>query len=494
MKGHVVIIGSGLGGLSSGIILAKNGYKVTILEQESQVGGCLQCFKRDGVKFETGMHFIGSASKGQTLQRLLHYLEAEVPLSPLNPEGYEVIVLNGRRYSFANGRQRFIDGLCRFFPDQRPNLNRLCDTIESLAKASNLHSLTRPDTESAISTEYQLRSLNDVIDELITDIELRKVVVGNLPLYGAVKDKTPFSTYAFVMDFYNQSAYRIIGGSERLTDALLRTLRKYGGEVLPCHKVVEVVCNDQRVTGVRCDNGIFFEADTVISDIHPARLIDIVHSPLLRPAYRHRIQKIPNTIGGFSVYLHFKPKSVPYMNCNFYSYNTDTPWNCEQYTDDDWPRGYLYMHLCDHEDQQYANSGVILSYMHMRDVEKWKGTKVGQRGADYERFKKLHAHRLLSCVEKDFPGLTDQLQTFYTSTPLTYYDYTGTQDGSMYGIMKDINLGPAARVHHRTKIPNLLLTGQNVNSHGILGVLVGTLVTCGELIDSETLFDQIVHG
>ena len=55
-----IIIGSGLGGLSTGVILAKNGYDVTILEQSGQIGGCLQCFQRDGVKFETGMHFIGS--------------------------------------------------------------------------------------------------------------------------------------------------------------------------------------------------------------------------------------------------------------------------------------------------------------------------------------------------------------------------------------------------------------------------------------------------
>ena len=54
-----IIIGSGLGGLSTSVILAKNGYDVTILEQASQIGGCLQCFQRDGVKFETGMHFIG---------------------------------------------------------------------------------------------------------------------------------------------------------------------------------------------------------------------------------------------------------------------------------------------------------------------------------------------------------------------------------------------------------------------------------------------------
>ena len=70
----VVIIGSGLGGLTCGVILAKNGYEVTILEQATQVGGCLQCFTRRGVRFETGMHFIGSADKGQTLDRFAHYL------------------------------------------------------------------------------------------------------------------------------------------------------------------------------------------------------------------------------------------------------------------------------------------------------------------------------------------------------------------------------------------------------------------------------------
>ena len=42
----VIIIGSGLGGLSSGVILAKNGYDVTILEKGAQIGGCLQCFTR----------------------------------------------------------------------------------------------------------------------------------------------------------------------------------------------------------------------------------------------------------------------------------------------------------------------------------------------------------------------------------------------------------------------------------------------------------------
>ena len=98
-KKKVIIIGSGLGGLSTGVILAKNGYHVTVLEQGIQIGGCLQCFFRQGAKFETGMHFIGSAGKGQTLDKMMRYLEIDkdVQLSQLDTTGYDVVALNGKR-------------------------------------------------------------------------------------------------------------------------------------------------------------------------------------------------------------------------------------------------------------------------------------------------------------------------------------------------------------------------------------------------------------
>ena len=117
-----IIIGSGLGGLSCGVILARNGYQVTILEQGTQIGGCLQCFRRDGVKFETGMHFIGSAERGQTLHRLMHYLEMDnIPLSRLDKHGYDVISLSGECFRLANGRGPFIEQLSERFPHETKN-------------------------------------------------------------------------------------------------------------------------------------------------------------------------------------------------------------------------------------------------------------------------------------------------------------------------------------------------------------------------------------
>lgn len=482
-----------MGGLSCGVVLAKNGYDVTVLEQGAQIGGCLQCFSRRGARFETGMHFIGSAAEGQTMNRLLRYLEVmdDIQISELDRDGYDVVCLNDTLYRFANGREAFIEQMSSYFPHQRQQLNRYYDLVERVAGASSLHSLRHAESDAAIKTEYQLRSINEVIDSVITDPLLAKVLVGNLPLYAAERDKTPFSTHAFIMDFYNQSAWRIVGGSDKVAKSMKRTIERYGGRVLTGSKVTKIVCDDTHATGVEVNGGALIACDYVISDAHPMRTLELIDSHLLRPAFRQRINAMPQTVGCFSVYLEFKEQTVPYQNYNFYGYNEGTPWDCEQYTEASWPKGYLYMHFAGQQRQRYATTGVILSYMQMQDVEQWKGTSVGHRGEAYEAFKQQRAEQLLASVEHHFPQLRQQIKHYYTSTPLTYQDYTGAEGGGMYGVARDIHLGIAGRVAHRTKIPNVLQTGQNINSHGILGVTVGTVVTCSELLTAERIYQQI---
>ena len=200
---------------------------------------------------------------------------------------------------------------------------------------------------------------------------------------------------------------------------------------------------------------------------------------------------MPQTAGVFAVYLKFKENSMPYMNSNYFGYTGSSPWNCEHYSEAEWPKGLLYMHMCHEMQPLWAKSAVVLSYMDMSEVERWKGTPIGRRGEEYEQFKKHKANILLAELERQIPGTLDKVDSWWTSTPLTYLDYTGTEKGSMYGVAKDINAGSAARVPYKTRIPNLLLAGQNVNSHGMLGVLVGTIVTCGALVPANQLFANL---
>ena len=203
MRKKCIVIGSGLGGLTCGLILSRNGYDVTILEQGTQVGGCLQCFTRHDLKFETGMHFIGSADEGQVLYRFLNYFGVldDMQLSRLDPTGYDVVSFEGQRFRLANGRERFIETLAADFPKERDSLNRYFDLIEQIASASSLHNLRRAEDDvSPFVSSYQLRSISEVLDEVIADPLLRSVLAGNIPLYGAERGKTPFSVHAFITD------------------------------------------------------------------------------------------------------------------------------------------------------------------------------------------------------------------------------------------------------------------------------------------------------
>ena len=122
-------------------------------------------------------------------------------------------------------------------------------------------------------------------------------------------------------------------------------------------KVTKIVCDEAKATGVVVNDDCFMAADAVVSAIHPMRTLELLDTKLIRPAFRRRIHAMPQTVGGFSVYLEFKPGVVPYMNHNFYGYAGDTPWNCEHYTEETWPKGYLYMHFCHERAPKFAHRG-----------------------------------------------------------------------------------------------------------------------------------------
>jgi len=138
----------------------------------------------------------------------------------------------------------------------------------------------------------------------------------------------------------------------------------------------------------------------------------------------------------------------------------------------------------------------ILAYMRFDEVSKWAGTfntvsAAENWGADYDEFKRQKAELLLNCVEEKFPGLRSNIKKYYTSTPLSFRDYIGNNDGSIYGIVKDFRNPLNTFISPRTKLPNLFLTGQNLNLHGILGATMSGLVTCTAFLGNEDVINKI---
>ena len=97
-KYDVIIIGGGIGGLASGIILSKEGLSVCVLEQHTIIGGCLQSFKRNGRTLDTGMHYIGSMGEGEIMHQYFKYfgITDDLRLRKLSDDGFD-------NFHFMNG-------------------------------------------------------------------------------------------------------------------------------------------------------------------------------------------------------------------------------------------------------------------------------------------------------------------------------------------------------------------------------------------------------
>lgn len=145
------------------------------------------------------------------------------------------------------------------------------------------------------------------------------------------------------------------------------------------------------------------------------------------------------------------------------------------------------IHVCSDErilisfpatDNAYADTMDILAPMSWDLVSRWEKTRVGKRGQDYELFKKEYAFHYLSLADKAVPGISGKVRRYWTSSPLTYRDYTGTPHGSAYGIKKDCKSPLTTFLSPRTPISNLLMTGHNIAIHGIVGVLFAARENC----------------
>lgn len=492
-KYDIIIIGSGLGGLECGYILSKNGYKVAILEKNAKLGGCLQTFERDGVKFDTGMHYIGSMNKGEIMNRFFQYfnLTKDVKISRLNIDGHDIIRFNGEEYPLASGYDNFIDKLSGKFPKNRSEITDYITKIRAIANDSPLYNLQKLNNSFFIENKAIKTNINDFLASIISNDTLRNVLAGNLPLYAGVKDQTPNYYYAMINNLYIQSAYRIIGGSDIIAESLANSIHSFGGEIFTKSEVVKIICDENKAKGVLLADGTIIEGNYIISNIHPQVTLQKLDSHLIRKSYRTRINGIKNTISNFTVYIKFKENMTPYLNYNYYFYDSNTVWDSSSYEINKWPNSYLFMHQCNKEGQKFSKSAKLIGFMKFDEVKKWENSSVGKRGSDYLEFKEEKAKLLLDKLEISFPGIKNSIEHYYTSSPLTYRDYTATSEGSMYGIEHNINYPMQTLISQRTKIPNFFLTGQNINSHGIFGVTIGAIITCAEFLGINFIINDI---
>jgi all-trans-retinol 13,14-reductase len=495
MKYDVVIIGSGLGGLLCGYILSKEGYNVCIAEKDSKFGGCLQSFVREGIVFDTGVHYIGSLDEGQNLYKYFKYFDliGKLNLKRMDNNAYDIISFTSDKeiYGLAMGQENFAELLSARFPLEREGIYKYAHKIKEINESFGLISLGENEHSKYDPIAYLSKSAYDFISSFTSDYRLQQVLAGNNAMYAGDMNKTSLFTYSLITYYYMNSAYRLVGGSDQIAKELITSIVLNGGTVLKNYELINLIEKDGKIIISEFANGEKIEATTFISGISPSDTLQKIKGGFIKKSFRNRIMNLENTISVFSLYGILKKESFPYINSNYFVHNTDNAWDTANYNDNTWPKGYMFLTQPSALSEKYAKAFSVMTYMKYEDVKTWENSEVESRGKNYQKFKEEKAEILLESTEKMFPGIKSLISNYFTATPLTYRDYTGTPQGSLYGIMRDYNKPYESIIYPRTKISNLLLTGQNVNMHGVLGVTIGAIMTCSELLGMDYLIRKV---
>ena len=492
----IVIIGGGLGGLECGLILSKEGMRVCVLEQHHKPGGNLQSFTRDNCIFDTGMHYVGSMCDGQYLHKYMKYfgITDRLRFKQLDTEGFDTISFDedDRKYMLSQGDENFVSGLKEQFPGEGPAIEKYLSEIKSVTDNFPLFDLKSIETYH-IPMSILGKCSGKVLDSLTKNERLKNVLAGALAMYHGKVGATPFYIHACMRDSLISSCWRPIDGSQQIADLLAEEIKKNGGHVFTSKTVKEIQIENNVAEAVLIHDGEKILGDHFISNAHPVTTLKMIPDGKVKQFYRKRIYGMENSWGAFIVYGVFKKDSFPYLNKNYFHYNKDGILKA-RYDDEHWPDNYYFYTPASSNSEEYANCFIIMTDMKFDEVRQWQGTSVNNRGEEYKDFKAARTEQLLNALEKRFPHIRSKIQKTYSSSPLTFMDYTSTYEGSAYGILKDCHNPLRSLILPRTKISNLYFTGQNLNLHGILGVTAGAVITCSEIIGLKHLTNKIVNG
>lgn len=456
MRRKVVVIGSGLGGLVTSYLLAKQGDHVVILEHDKRPGGSLQSFVRDGIRFDMGLHYVGGLGDGGPLYSYFHDLGLlSLPWKEL--DGHEIWI-GDTCYCIPTGEERWLEYMASQFPHQRSNLVRFLN--ESKAIVNCPFDQTMPFWE---------KSAWEWLCETIDDPVLRDVLSGSSLIIELNRETLPLFAFAEIVYSYIHSSHRLVEGGQPIIDHLLGFVLSHGGEIHCGSTVTRILEKDSQILGVQLSDGTTMEADIVLSAIHPTITMDLLdENSTIRKVYRRRLHKLRDSMGCFTANLKVKPGVLDMRDRPVYVHAKGSDFWCY----DAPPVEHILIHF--YPEQNAIDFIVPMSWKH---VEKWDGTQVGHRGEDYVAFKEALLNECLRLAEMAVPGITESVESYWSSTPLTWKSYFRAHNGTAYGVMKDYHSPETTLLLPKTPLKGLYLTGQSVILHGIMGTTISGFIS-----------------
>ncbi len=495
-----VVIGSGIGGLTTAVCLAKAGQKVLVLERHYTAGGFTHTYERKGYEWDVGVHYIGDVHReGSTLRRVFDYIgDQQIQWAEMG-KVYDRIHIGSEAFDYVKGEDAFQERMIQYFPEEKDAILAYVKLIKQVNRSSSAYYmehalpswlaniLYKRLTSSFLN--YATQTTEEVLLRLTKNRKLIAVLTGQWGDYGLPPSQSSFAMHALVAKHYLNGAAYPVGGSASIARAVDKVLQKHGGQLITSAEVESIVTEGSKATGVRLKDGRTIQAKNIVSG---AGVVNTFQKLLpddcpYKAESLKNIQRVSPSFAHLCLYIGVKasPHELGVPTTNLWIYpNERHDANIAQFT----PKPSLefpvvYISFPSNKDpdweKKYPGKSTIEIVVPapFQWFEKWKDSKWQKRGPEYNQLKKDITDRLISILLEKMPQLKDRIHYTELSSPLSTVHFSNYQQGEIYGINHDPQRFRERWLRTDTPVRNLYLTGQDIVTCGVGGALSAGVLT-----------------
>ncbi len=490
-----IVIGSGMGGMTSAAMLARLGKKVLVLEQHYVPGGFTHTFSRQGYTWDVGVHAVGEVTQRSLPGRVLSRLtDGRLTWTSLGEVYDEFYFPDGTRVDFPDHPRKFRENLVAAFPDQEEAIDAYLQAVREVAGGMKGYYLARtfpkplaPLADFVFGRQakrFLTMRTKDVIEELTDDPRLRAVFAAQWGYYGSPPSQSSFAIQALVVKHFAYGGFYPVGGSAKIAEHLLKTVADAGGWTRIVADVEQILIEGGRAVGVRMAGGEEHRAPIVVS---AAGVVSTLQRLLPAPYSDQPWAKASKDLAAASahvcLYIGFKGdiRAAGAGSANKWFYNT---WDMEEDTwdvsGDPIPQAScLYCSFPSLKDPEHdpgpelRHTGEVVTFVPWETFMEWQGTRWRKRGGEYSALKDRIQDALLEQFLEHMPQLRDMVDYVELSTPLSTDWFCRPIAGSIYGIEPTPERFQNPWLRPRSPIPGLLFSGSEVATVGVIGAMMG---------------------
>ncbi|MDO5083676.1 FAD-dependent oxidoreductase [Arachnia propionica] len=508
----VIVIGSGIGGLTAaGLLAGVAGKRVLVLEKHSEPGGQTHTFRRGGASWDVGVHYVGAMSPGEDPRLLSDFLSAGELGWNRMPEEFDRYVYPDFELRPIADETEYFSRLVELFPAEKQAIERWFTDVKKARRWLQLGFVSQmlPARAAAkmrlaqrLTGRLGTMTTRGWLDQHVRDVRLKALLASQWGDYGVPPAKSAFAMHALIFDHYLKGAWFPAGGSSRIARTFEAGIEAAGGAVRVEQEVIDIRVENGRVTGVHVrdlrsnthDHEQTYLAPVVISAVGARntfnKLMPSTHDTKhLTAPLRDQVDQLGVGDSAVVAYIRFRedPRVIGVDGSSIRVFgdhhHDDTPTHVQNLLDGRATEGFISFPSV--KAGQPVHTAEIVTSAPYAAFQQWRKRGVRNRGADYDALKQRIGDGLVALADRVLPGFRDLVEHVEVSTPLTAEHYTSHPWGAFFGLpatpdrLRMKPLGP------RTPIPGLYLAGQDAMSLGVVGAMMGGVAAASQVLGSR---------